>query len=125
MTNSVVFNHRLGGPLSRRTNTARMLAAASSVTVVLAAEGYPGAPKAGGAIGNLDAANALPGVQVFHAGTSLKDGALVASGGRVLNVTAIGDTLEAAVQQAYKAVDLIDFKDGFCRRDIGWRALTR
>jgi len=96
-----------------------------AVTVVLAAKGYPGAPKAGGAISNLDAANALPGVQVFHAGTSRKDGALVASGGRVLNVTAIGDTLEAAVQQAYKAVDLIDFKDGFCRRDIGWRALKR
>jgi phosphoribosylamine--glycine ligase len=96
-----------------------------AVTVVLAASGYPGTPKAGGPIRNLDAANALDGVKVFHAGTSLKDGEIVASGGRVLNVTAIGDTLQDAVRQAYKAVDLIDFKDGFCRRDIGWRSLTR
>ena len=64
-------------------------------------------------------------MKVFHAGTSMKDGQLVASGGRVLNVTAIGDDVAAAVRQAYAAVDLIDFKDGFCRRDIAWRALAR
>ncbi len=96
-----------------------------AVTVVMAAAGYPGTPQSGCPIRNLDAANALPGVKVFHAGTSMKDGQLVASGGRVLNVTAIGDDVAAAVRQAYAAVDLIDFKDGFCRRDIAWRALAR
>ncbi|MET0545508.1 MAG: phosphoribosylamine--glycine ligase [Caulobacterales bacterium] len=96
-----------------------------AVTVVLAAKGYPDTPKAGGAINGLDKANAIEGVKVFHAGTSLKDSQLVASGGRVLNVTAIGDDLRQAVDRAYQAVDLIDFADGFCRRDIAWRAFNR
>jgi phosphoribosylamine--glycine ligase len=63
------------------------------------------------------------GVEVFQAGTALQDGQLVSNGGRVLNVTALGKTVKEAQQRAYAAVDAIDFADGFCRRDIGWRAL--
>jgi phosphoribosylamine--glycine ligase len=96
-----------------------------AVTVVMAAQGYPDAPRKGSTISNLDQADNVTGVQIFHAGTSLKDGALVASGGRVLNVTALGPTLAEAVRRAYEAIDLIDWPEGFCRRDIAWRALSR
>lgn len=96
-----------------------------SVVVVLAAKGYPGDPVRGGAIGGLEAAGAVEGVTVFHAGTAVKDGRLVANGGRVLNVTATAPTLAEAVSRAYAAVDLVDWPDGFCRRDIAWRALAR
>jgi phosphoribosylamine--glycine ligase len=65
------------------------------------------------------------GAKVFHAGTALKDGQLVASGGRVLNVTARGDTVSEAQVRAYAAVDKIEFPEGFCRRDIGWREVER
>jgi phosphoribosylamine--glycine ligase len=94
-----------------------------SVTVVVAARGYPGEPTKGGVIRNLDAAGKVPGVQVFHAGTTSKDGEIIANGGRVLAVTATGATVAEAQKRAYQAVDLIDWPDGFCRRDIAWRAL--
>jgi phosphoribosylamine--glycine ligase len=93
-----------------------------ALTVVMAAEGYPGTPAKGGAIGGIDAAEAT-GAKVFHAGTALADGRLVANGGRVLNVTARGATIAEAQARAYRAVDVIDWPDGFCRRDIGWRAV--
>jgi phosphoribosylamine---glycine ligase len=97
--------------------------AQTALTVVLAAQGYPGTPKPGGAI-DLGAAEA-EGAKVFHAGTRLAGGRLIASGGRVLNVTATGPNLRAARDVAYAAVDAIAFPDGFCRRDIGWRELAR
>ena len=95
-----------------------------ALTVVMAAKGYPDTPAKGRAIGGLDAAEAT-GAKVFHAGTALSDGALVASGGRVLNVTARGSTVSEAQRRAYQAVDAINFADGFCRRDIGWREIAR
>ena len=73
----------------------------------------------------LDDAAKLPGVQIFHAGTARRDGKIVAAGGRVLDVTATGETVAEAQKRAYAAVDLIDWPQGFCRRDIGWRALKR
>ncbi len=99
--------------------------AEAALCVVMAARGYPGTPMAGGRIGGLDAAGAIPHVQVFHAGTALRDGALVAAGGRVLAVSASGATLQGAARAAYAAVDKVVWTDGFCRRDIGWRALGR
>ena len=92
-----------------------------ALTVVMAARGYPGAPDTGGAIG-------LPKVEpakVFQAGTQLADGQLVATGGRVLAVTTTGPTVAAAQAAAYRAVDMIDFPTGFCRRDIGSREVER
>ncbi len=94
-----------------------------AMTVVMAAKGYPGSYEKGTVIGNLDAVTEQPGRMVFHAGTSEKDGNIVATGGRVLNVTARGKTLREARDAAYQMVDAIDWPDGFCRRDIGWRAL--
>jgi phosphoribosylamine---glycine ligase len=96
----------------------------TAMTVVLAAAGYPGTPKAGGAIHGIDAAEAT-GAIVFQAGTKQSGDTLVASGGRVLAVTATGPDIRAARDAAYRGVDAIDFADGFCRRDIGWRALGR
>ena len=96
-----------------------------SMTVIVAARGYPGAPVSGGLIGELEAAEQVQGVTVFHAGTALDDGSLVAKGGRVLAVTAVADTFGNARARAYRAVDQIDFADGFHRRDIGWRELAR
>jgi phosphoribosylamine--glycine ligase len=95
-----------------------------SLVVVMAAEGYPGTPRKGTEIGGLERAGQVPGVQVFHAGTARReDGALVADGGRVLAVAATGATLKVARDSAYAAVDAIEWPGGFCRRDIGWRAL--
>jgi phosphoribosylamine--glycine ligase len=71
------------------------------------------------------AAQAAPAIEIFHAGTALKDGALVADGGRVLLVTALADSVTEAQEAAYCAVDAIDWPGGFCRRDIGWRAVAR
>lgn len=96
----------------------------TALTVVMAARGYPGTPSKGGAIHNLDAAEAN-GAKIFHAGTALDKGQLVAAGGRVLNVTATGASVGAAQARAYAAVDKVDFADGFCRRDIGWREVAR
>jgi phosphoribosylamine--glycine ligase len=76
-------------------------------------------------IRGLEGASAMEGVEIFHAGTSEKDGRIIANGGRVLNVTALGKTAQEAQQRAYAAVDRIDWPEGFCRRDIGWRAIAR
>ena len=95
-----------------------------ALTVVIAAAGYPGPPRAGGRIAGIDAAEAT-GATVFQAGTRLDDGRLVAAGGRVLAVTATAPDLARAQAAAYRAVALIDYPDGFHRRDIGWRALAR
>ena len=96
-----------------------------TMTVVIAAKGYPGTPLSGGAIGGIERAEEGEGVTVFQAGTTPGEGGLVASGGRVLAVTAIGRGLGEARERAYRAVDMIDFPDGFHRRDIGWRELER
>ena len=96
-----------------------------SMTVIVAARGYPGTPASGGLIRELEAAEQVEGVTVFHAGTALADNRLVAKGGRVLAVTAVADTFANARARAYRAVDQIDFADGFHRRDIGWRELAR
>ena len=95
-----------------------------ALTVVMAGDGYPGPPAKGGTIAGIPRAEAT-GAKVFHAGTALRDGALVADGGRVLNVTASGASVRAARDAAYRAVDRIDFPTGFCRRDIGWREIAR
>ena len=100
------------------------LADRAALTVVMAARGYPGTPEKGGAIGGIDDAESS-GAKVFHAGTAATASGLVADGGRVLNVTASGETVTQARSAAYRAVELIDFPSGFCRRDIGWRALDR
>jgi phosphoribosylamine--glycine ligase len=96
-----------------------------AVTVIVAARGYPGTPASGGAIRAIEAAERVDGVTVFHAGTASKDGGLIAKGGRVLAVTAVAETFANARARAYRAVDAIDFADGFHRRDIGWRELER
>ena len=95
-----------------------------ALTVVMAADGYPGTPAKGGAIRNVAEAEA-EGAKVFHAGTALKDGELVANGGRVLAVTARAGSVTEAQAKAYAAVDAIDFPTGFTRRDIGWREVAR
>ena len=97
----------------------------AALTVVLAANGYPGDYKKGTEIRGLDAAEAVEGVEIFHAGTALEGTRLIATGGRVLNVTARGKSVREAQQRAYRAVGLIDWPGGFCRSDIGWRALDR
>ncbi|MBL6946114.1 MAG: phosphoribosylamine--glycine ligase [Rhodospirillales bacterium] len=97
----------------------------AALTVVMAAKGYPGKYEKGSEIRGLGEANALDGVTVFHAGTKGENGIILANGGRVLNVTALGKTVAEAQKRAYEAVDLIDWPDGFCRRDIGWRAIGR
>jgi phosphoribosylamine---glycine ligase len=94
-----------------------------AITVVLATKGYPGSYKSGSEIRGLARAGEIEGVKVFHAGTKREGDKLVAEGGRVLDVTATGKTLQEARTRAYKAVDLVDWPEGFCRRDIGWRGL--
>ena len=94
-----------------------------ALTVVMAAKGYPGSYDKGTVIGGLDKLPEDSKNMVFHAGTSRHEGQTVATGGRVLNVTARGETLAEAQAQAYAMVDRIDWPEGFCRRDIGWRAL--
>ena len=102
------------------------LSTQSTMAVVVAAHGYPAAPRRGGAIDGVEAAERVDGVTVFHAGTARhSSGALLAGGGRVLVVTATGDTLANARARAYRGVDAIDYADGFHRRDIGWRELER
>jgi phosphoribosylamine--glycine ligase len=102
-----------------------LLSGKHAMTVIVAARGYPGTPASGGAIRDVEAAEQISGVTVFHAGTALGEGGLVAQGGRVLAVTAVADTFANARARAYRAVDQIDFADGFHRRDIGWRELAR
>jgi len=96
-----------------------------AVTVIVAARGYPGTPASGGLIREIEAAEQVEGVTVFHAGTALGAEGLIAKGGRVLAVTAVADTFANARARAYRAVDQIDFADGFHRSDIGWRQLAR
>ena len=97
----------------------------AALTVVMAAKGYPGEYRKGTPIDGIAAAEALPGVTVFQAGTAIKAARLVAHGGRVLNVSATGATLAEAQARAYAGVDAIEWDDGFCRRDIGWRAVGK
>ena len=97
----------------------------AALTVVMAAKGYPGAYAKGSAIEGLDAAAQVEGAEIFHAGTRADGGRILANGGRVLNVSARGKTVREAQTRAYAAVDLIRWPDGFCRRDIGWRAIER
>jgi phosphoribosylamine--glycine ligase len=94
----------------------------SAMCVVMAANGYPKSYNKGTPINGLDKANAIDGVTVYHAGTAKDGDQVVASGGRVLGVVALADTLAEAKDKAYQGVDAIDWEDGFCRRDIGWRA---
>jgi phosphoribosylamine--glycine ligase len=95
----------------------------AALTIVMAAKGYPGKPETGGAIGLPD--RAREGVRIFQAGTAMAGGRLVASGGRVLNVTACGATVAEARDRAYEEAERVDFPTGFYRRDIGWREIAR
>ena len=99
--------------------------AQSSVCVVMTSAGYPGSFETGRAITGVEAAAALPGVNVFHAGTALADGALVTAGGRVLGVQAVAADVSAAIRTAYAAVERIRFDGAHYRRDIGHHALRR
>jgi len=96
-----------------------------ALAVVMAAKGYPGTYAKGSAIEGLDAAAAVEGVEIFHAGTKAEGGRILADGGRVLNVCALGRSVEAARERAYAAIEKINWPEGFCRRDIGWRAVAR
>ncbi|SDD90284.1 phosphoribosylamine--glycine ligase [Kordiimonas lacus] len=96
-----------------------------ALTVVMATKGYPGSYKKGDELSGLKAAERKTGATVFHAGTKLEEGILVANGGRVLNVTALGASVTEAQKTAYAAVDTVNWPGGFCRRDIGWRAVER
>ena len=96
----------------------------AALTVVMASNGYPGSYENGSVIGNLDQTGEVEGTLVFHAGTGENEaGDIVATGGRVLNVTANGSSIAQAQERAYMAVDSIDWPGGFCRRDIGWQAV--
>jgi phosphoribosylamine--glycine ligase len=97
----------------------------TALTVVMASRGYPGSYDKGTEIRGVDEASRLDGVEVFHAGTARADGRLVATGGRVLSVTALGDSVAAAKRLAYEAVECIDWPGGFYRSDIGWRDVAR
>jgi phosphoribosylamine---glycine ligase len=96
-----------------------------ALTVVMAAKGYPGAYAKGSVIEGLDEAAAIEGVEIFHAGTKAEGGKILANGGRVLNVCALGSTVRQAQARAYQAVARIHWPEGFCRHDIGWRAVER
>ena len=91
----------------------------------MATKGYPGDYGKGSVIEGLDDAAKVEGVEIFHAGTIARDGAILANGGRVLNVCASGKTVTEAQRRAYQAVDRIKWPEGFCRRDIGWQAVER
>jgi phosphoribosylamine---glycine ligase len=97
---------------------------AAALTVVMAARGYPGAYAKGSVIEGLDDASAVEGVEIFHAGTKADGNRVLANGGRVLNISALGDTIDQARARAYQAVSRVRWPDGFCRHDIGWRALV-
>jgi phosphoribosylamine---glycine ligase len=98
---------------------------AAALTVVMAARGYPGTYAKGSIIEGLDEAAAVEGVEIFHAGTKADGDRVLANSGRVLNVSALGDTIDQARERAYRAVSRIRWPEGFCRHDIGWRALAR
>lgn len=117
-----LFKAAADGALAGKTIVWRDQAA---LTVVLANRGYPGKVTNGSKIRNIAAAEAMPDVQVFHAGTAEQNGEIIANGGRVLNVTGLGKTVHEAQQRAYAAIEKIDWPEGFCRKDIGWRAIER
>jgi phosphoribosylamine--glycine ligase len=96
-----------------------------ALTVVMAAQGYPGHYARGTVIEGLDDAAAVEGVEIFHAGTKAEGGRILANGGRVLNISATGDTVREAQVRAYAAIARIRWPEGFYRRDIGWRAVER
>jgi len=96
-----------------------------ALTVIMATRGYPGGYPKGSVISGLDEASRIEGVEIFHAGTALREEQIVANGGRVLNICASGKTVLEAQRRAYQAVDRIHWPEGFCRRDIGWRAVER
>ena len=96
-----------------------------ALTVVMAANGYPGNYARGSVIEGLSDAANVEGVEIFHAGTKAEGGKILANGGRVLNVSALGRTVREAQERAYRAVDKIRWREGFCRRDIGWQAVAR
>jgi phosphoribosylamine--glycine ligase len=95
----------------------------AAICVVMAAKGYPGAYEKNTVIKNLGKAGTISGVKIFHAGTKKDGGEMLSVGGRVLGITATGDTLKEAQARAYQAIDLLDWPQGFCRRDIGWRGV--
>ena len=97
----------------------------TALSVVMATKGYPGGYEKGSMIRNLDEAGSDPDVEIFHAGTTRRDGEILATGGRVLNVTALGNSVQEAQACAHRAIDKIDWPEGYCRRDIGWRAIER
>jgi phosphoribosylamine--glycine ligase len=97
----------------------------AALTVVMAANGYPGKPLKGTEIKGLDAARAMPNVEIFHAGTARDGTRLIANGGRVLNVCGHGENIAQARGAAYGAIAMIDWPGGFYRKDIGWRALQK
>jgi phosphoribosylamine--glycine ligase len=97
----------------------------TALTVVMAANGYPGSYERGTVIDGLADAAAVEGVEIFHAGTKADNGRILANGGRVLDICAIGKTVAEAQARAYEAVDRIHWPGGFCRRDIGYRAVAR
>ena len=97
----------------------------AALTVIMATRGYPGSYGKGSVIEGIDAAAKVEGVEIFHAGTIVKDGAILANGGRVLNVCALGKTVTEAQARAYVAVERIKWPEGFYRRDIGWQAVAR
>jgi phosphoribosylamine--glycine ligase len=97
----------------------------AALTVVMASSGYPGGYEKGHVISGLEEASSIPGVTIFHAGTEKRDGQIVAVGGRVLDVTAIGPGIAEAQARAYAAVSMISWKGSFFRKDIGFRALNR
>jgi phosphoribosylamine--glycine ligase len=97
----------------------------AALTVVMAARGYPGSYAKGSVIDGLDAAAAVAGVEIFHAGTKTEGGRILANGGRVLNVSALGGTVREARARAYEAISRIRWPQGFYRHDIGWRAVER
>jgi phosphoribosylamine--glycine ligase len=99
--------------------------AQTALTVVMATRGYPGAYGKGSVIEGLDDAAKVEGVEIFHAGTKADGSRILANGGRVLNICALGDSVAEAHTRAYEAVDRIRWPEGFCRRDIGWRAVAR
>jgi len=95
----------------------------AALTIVMAAKGYPDSYRRGSEIRGLAEAGKIRGVQIFHAGTKADGKRILANGGRVMNIAARAPTVEEARAHAYRAVDLIDWPDGFCRRDIAWRAV--
>ena len=96
-----------------------------AVNIVLASGGYPDAYKKGFPVTGIEGADKVPGVVIFHAGIAIQGGNLVTSGGRVLGVSAVGDTLKIALDRAYEAVELINFEGKYFRRDIGAKALAQ